>query len=139
MSPRQDIYKAIRHHAFSGNVAAFPKPKPKPRRKKKRKMPPQGKRYSVVQLERTGVMPWRFRDDVGGSYTRITVNDKQYMRRDDGVFFKQMRDGRWTSMLTPPKGGVAAYRRLQIAKGVAAGAAATGAAAGVERLTRDRR
>lgn len=118
MSVRSTIMKALarseRRAAGGSNVVPFAKAA------KKKKMPPQGRAYDTQELTRVGVMPWKFEDGQSRIYTRITVGGKQYMRREDGVFYKQMRDGRWTSMLTPPKGGIQAWRNRQIAKGVAA-------------------
>lgn len=127
MSIRSDLARAVRETRAGGNVVPFPKTKARARR---RRMPPQGKRYDVQDLSRSPLLPGKYEDGAGNVYTPVEVNGRQYMRRSDGVWYKPMRDGRWTSMLTAPKEAVAAWNRRRVAKGV--GVAAAGAVAANE-------
>lgn len=120
MSVRQAILKAMRDTAeTSAQGARRAKPKG-------RKMPRQGARYDVQDIFRGSM--GSFEDGAGHRYKRYTVNGKSYMRRNDGVWYKPMREGTWSSMLTPPKGGEMLHQGWQVAKGTAAvGAGAIGA------------
>ena len=114
MSVRQSIMKALEEAAES-TVQASARAKPKGR-----KMPKQGKNYDVQDIYRGSMLS--FEDTSGHRYKRYTLNGKSYMRRNDGIWYKPMREGTWSSMLTPPKGGEALHTGWQRAKG-AAGAA----------------
>lgn len=121
MSVRQTIMKAIKETTeSSATTAAAQRAKPK-----NRKMPKQGAKYDVQDIFPTGLMG--FQDAAGHSYTRYTLGGQSYMRRKDGVWYKRMREGTWSSMLGSPKGGEALHMQWQGAKG-AAGAAAVGVA-----------
>lgn len=121
MSVRNTIMKAIKETTQSSAVSAAAK-RAKP---KGRKMPKQGSQYDVQDIYRGGM--GSFEDAAGHRYKRYTLGGKSYMRRNDGVWYKPMREGTWSSMLTAPKGGETLHMQWQGAKG-AAGAAAVGVA-----------
>ena len=86
---------------------------------KGRKMPRQGSQYVTQDIYKSGLGG---EDTSGRAYKRYTVNDKSYMRRSDGVWYKPMREGTWSSMLSPPKGGEGLHMGWQGAKAVGAAA-----------------
>lgn len=120
MSVRKAIMKAV-NEAAGGTTAAVRRRKPT-----KRKMPRQGSKYDVVDLYKK--FPFGFMDAaMVNTFKSYKIGGKRYMRRSDGVWYKPMREGTWSSMLSPPKGGEALHMQWQGAKS-AAGAAALGVA-----------
>ncbi len=117
MSVRNTIMKAIKETTQSSAVSAAAK-RAKP---KGRKMPKQGSQYDVQDIYRGGM--GSFEDTQGRRYKSYELGGKRYMRRSDGVWYKPMREGTWSSMLGPPKGGEALHLQWQAAKGVGAAAA----------------
>ena len=119
MSVRQTIMKAIKETTqSSAPTAAAQRAKPR-----NRKMPRQGSKYDVVELHKQ--FPFGFMDSsMSNTFKSYNIGGKRYMRRSDGVWYKPMREGTWSSMLSPPKGGEALHMQWQGAKGAGAAAAA---------------
>lgn len=127
-SLRKTLERAIgRSVRASGPSTVVQFPGMKIARKKRVKKP---KRYK--RISDRGEDPGNFKGQSGksvDSFTKVTINGKPYMRRDDGALFALQRNGSWL-LTKAPKARVRKKGRLLrkvLPYAVAAGAGAAGA------------
>lgn len=148
MSVRSTILKALTQATRGGGARAAgaaedivegPLAAATRRKPRGRKMPPQGKHYATAfGIQRHPLMPWKFHDSTY-TYDQVRIGKNVWMRREDGVWFKPRRDGEWTSVLSPPKGGESAYRVIKVKRAVTGAAIGGAGVVGVNEMIRERK